>query len=212
MAELEAGKLDGMESTRRFICVMFLDVRNFTTWSETDAPEAVTASLNALFEVATETIHRWGGTVKEFMGDGVMALFGAPQPLANASESAYRAAREILDSMAAFNAILQGRGQAPLTIGIGIACGDAVVGHIGAASRHTYGAVGDCVNLASRLEGLSKDLGYSLIMSSDLRERLDGNRDERVMSLGVRAIKGHSPVEVHGWNAEGAYATDHASR
>jgi adenylate cyclase len=197
LAELEAGKLEGMASERRFVCVMFLDIRGFTTRSETSPPEVVTTVLNALFEVATEVIHRHGGTVKEFMGDGVLAFFGAPQELDDPEQASFAAAQDILAALPGINTKLEQSGQAPLAIGIGMASGDAVVGHIGAAARHTYGAVGDCVNLASRLEGLSKDVGYPLVLSGELRAQLGVN--ERIVSLGMSVIKGHSAVEVFGW-------------
>jgi class 3 adenylate cyclase/CHASE2 domain-containing sensor protein len=197
LAELESGKLEGMASARRFVCVMFLDVRGFTSRSEHDPPEMVTAVLNALFEMATEVIHRHGGTVKEFMGDGVMCFFGAPQTLHDPVRACFAAAQELLAQVPAVNQNLQGLSQPPLSIGIGMACGEAVVGHIGAAARHAYGAVGDCVNLASRLEGLSKELGHPLIVSDEVRKRLGD--DPRLKPLGVREIKGHSAVGVFGW-------------
>lgn len=198
LAELEAGKLEGMASERRFVCVMFLDIRGFTARSETNPPEVVITVLNALFEVATEVIHRHGGTVKEFMGDGVLAFFGAPQALDDPARASFAAAQDILAALPGINIKLEQSGQAPLSIGIGMASGDAVVGHIGAAARHTYGAVGDCVNLASRLEGLSKNVGYPLILSSELRKQLGVN--ERIVSLGTSVITGHSDVEVFGWH------------
>lgn len=197
LAELESGKLEGMASSRRFVCVMFLDVRGFTSRSEQDPPENVTAVLNALFEMATEVIHRHGGTVKEFMGDGVMCFFGAPQTLHDPVRACFAAAQELLAQVPTVNQNLQGLSQLPLSIGIGMACGEAVVGHIGAAARHAYGAVGDCVNLASRLEGLSKELGHPLIVSDEVRQRLGD--DPRLNPLGLREIKGHSAVGVYGW-------------
>jgi len=197
LAELESGQLEGMASARRFVCVMFLDVRGFTTRSEHDPPENVTAVLNALFEMVAEVIHRHGGTVKEFMGDGVMSFFGAPQELDDPVRACFAAAQELLAQVPNVNRNLESLSQPPLVIGIGMACGEAVVGHIGAAARHAYGAVGDCVNLASRLEGLSKELDHPLILSAQVRQRLGD--DPRLISLGVRRIKGHSDVGVFGW-------------
>ncbi len=197
MTELEAGRLDGMTSQRRFICVMFIDVRGFTTRVESSAPERVTALLNTLFETATEVVHAHGGTVKEFMGDGVMAFFGAPRALPNPGQAGFDAARAMLAALSPINAEIAGRGEAPLTIGIGLASGEAVVGHIGSATRHTYGAIGDCVNLASRLEGLTKTLGHPLLMSASVQAAID--EASAAQSLGEHAIKGHTPVAVFGW-------------
>jgi adenylate cyclase len=85
----------------------------------------------------------------------------------------------------------------PVAIGLGLACGDTVVGHVGAERRHAYTAIGDCVNVAARLEGLSKELGYPLILSSEVAARVTD--DGRLARLGAQALKGHSPVEVYGW-------------
>ncbi len=197
LAELEGGRLEGPSSARCYICVLFVDVRGFTTRSERDAPEQVTATLNQLFERVTEVIHRHGGTVKEFMGDGVMAFFGAPVKLDNPVRPAFDAARDILRAMPDVNDALASIHQAPLKIGMGMACGEAVVGHIGAANRHTYGAVGDCVNLASRLEGRSSELGYPLIVSAEVVARL--GMEEGMVSLGPHPIKGHSAVDIYAW-------------
>jgi adenylate cyclase len=203
LGELEAGRLEGMTSQRRSVCVMFIDVRGFTTRAETDPPEKVTATLNLLFEAATDVIHRHEGTVKEFMGDGVMAFFGAPRQLPNAAQAGFDAARAMLDALERLNSDLAGRGEAPLALGIGLAIGEAVVGHIGSAERHTYGAVGDCVNLASRLEGLTRSLGYPLLMSAPVREAVAGAGLS--IDLGLHAIRGHTPVVVWGWGATGAH-------
>ena len=197
LAELEAGRLEGVTSSRRFLCVLFLDIRGFTALSESETPERVTATLNVLFEAATAIVHGHGGTVKEFMGDGLMALFGAPAELPNAAQSALDASRAMLAELPKVNDSLQSLGQTPIDIGIGLACGDAVVGHIGSTARHTYGAVGDCVNLASRLEGLTQALGYPLLLSSSVRERIAD--DGRLAALGRHAVKGHTPIDVHGW-------------
>ena len=197
MTELEAGRLDGMTSQRLFVCVMFIDVRGFTTRVESDTPERVTAMLNTLFETATEVVHAHGGTVKEFMGDGVMAFFGAPRALANPGQAGFDAARAMLAALARINEALAQRGEAPLAIGIGLASGEAVVGHIGSTARHAYGAVGDCVNLASRLEGLTKTLGHPLLMSASVRDAIAEGTG--IAPLGEHAIKGHTAVAVHGW-------------
>ena len=197
MAELEAGRLDDLDSSRRFIGVLFVDLRGFTARAEHDTPERITATLNLMFTHATHVIHRHGGTVKEFMGDGVMAFFGAPMALDDPGQAAIEAACAIHEGMPQVNASMTGQGLAPLTIGMGVASGIAVVGNIGAADRHTYGAVGDCVNLASRLEGLSKELGYPLIVSADTVRDIASRPG--FVALGLRAVKGHSPVNVFGW-------------
>ncbi len=205
MNELESGRLAGMASERRHIAVLFIDVRGFTSRSERNPPERVTATLNALFELVTASIHRHNGTVKEFMGDGVMSFFGAPQEIARPARAAYDAALEIHSALPGLNEKLQRADQEPLVVGMGLACGPAVVGHIGSPSRHTYGAMGDCVNVAARLETMTKELGYPLLLSGAAAAEL--NVGTLTISLGLHEVKGHSPVQIYGWKAEVAGGT-----
>lgn len=197
MAELEAGRLKGLESKRAHVCVLFLDIRDFTARTETETPERVIAMLRILFEATTEVIHEHGGTVKEFMGDGVMAFFGAPLAMDNPEQAAFDAARALLAALFRVNESLTTSSHEPIEIGIGLDSGEAVVGNVGAFSRHAYGAVGDCVNLASRLEGLTKVLGYPLLMTDRVLSKLSDART--VAALGHQAIKGHLAVQVFGW-------------
>jgi adenylate cyclase len=127
----------------------------------------------------------------------VMSFFGAPQTLHEPVRDCFAAAQDLLAQLPAVNQRLEALSQAPLSIGIGIACGEAVVGHIGAASRHAYGAVGDCVNLASRLEGLSKELGCPLVVSAEVRRHL--GEEPRLQLFAGQKVKGHSAIDVYGW-------------
>ncbi len=197
MSEIEDGRLAGLAVARRFICVLVLDVRNFTTRSEKESPERIVGMLNALCEEATAAIHTHGGTVDKFMGDGILAFFGAPVPHADPCAAAFAAARDILERVRRMAQSLAAAGETPIEIGIGLSCGEAIVGHIGAATRHAYTAIGDCVNVAARLESLTKDLGHPMVLSHAVVERL-AERD-RLVALGVQPLKGHTPHEVYGW-------------
>jgi len=197
MAEIEAGRLEGLASARRFICVLVMDVRGFTTRAEREPPDRVLALLNDLAEQATAAIHGRGGTVDKFMGDGVLAFFGAPAPMDDPCGAAFDAAIEVLERVRRIGDTARGPDGAPLAIGIGLACGEATVGHVGAATRHSYTAIGDCVNVASRLESLTKEVGVPLVMTKDVAMRI-GERPGLV-PLGVHAIKGHTSLEVVGW-------------
>lgn len=195
-----AGQLDSaLGSGRRAVCVLFADVRDFTVLSEHSPPEAVVALLNRYFETMTPVMHRHGGTVDNFRGDGVLCIFGAPQPEADPCRAGFRAAREMLDALAGLNAELAAAGRPPLAIGIGLAYGEAVVGRLGAANRHVYSAIGDVANVAARLEGLTRALGHPLLLSAAVAEALGGT--EGFDDLGEQALKGHSPVRVYGWPA-----------
>ncbi|MCC6611043.1 MAG: adenylate/guanylate cyclase domain-containing protein [Burkholderiales bacterium] len=196
MTEIEAGRLTGLQGDRYFVCTLFLDVRGFTTRSESTPPERMIRLLNRFFEEATAAIHERNGTIDKFTGDGIMAVFGAPARMDNPCELAFDAAREILERLERLNVSLAAEGELPIAIGIGLACGEAVVGHVGAAARHAYTAMGDTVNVAARLEGLTKELGYPLVMSSEVAARV--RADDRLVPLGTQPIKGHTPVEVFG--------------
>jgi class 3 adenylate cyclase len=200
MEEILAGRLgSGLGGARHNLCVLFADIRSFTTRSETMAPEALIGLLNRYFEEVTAAVHAHGGTVDKFIGDGVMVFFGAPKDLENPSLPAFATAQEMLARLATLNQALAAEGLSPLEIGIGLHCGDAVVGHIGSAARHEYTAIGDTVNVASRLEGATKEVGFPLVCSRAVADALGGPERNGLHALGARPIKGHTPVEIFGW-------------
>ena len=187
----------GLGGERYRLCVLFADIRGFTARTETMSPEAVIQLLSRYFEEVTASIHDAGGTIDKFMGDGVMAFFGAPQRLENPCKPAFDAARDMLQRVTRMNIELAALGEAPIEIGIGLHTGDAVVGNVGSQTRHDYTAIGDTVNVASRLEGLTKDVNFPLVCSATVVECLDDKQG--FVKLGRKAIKGHQPVKVCGW-------------
>jgi class 3 adenylate cyclase len=198
LQEILTGRLQPqLGGERREICLLFADIRGFTTLSESLPPEEVTRLLDRYFSRMVAAIHAHGGTLDKFMGDGIMAFFGAPQSRDNSCADAFAAARTMLAALAEFNGELAQEGRAPLIIGIGLNYGAAVVGYIGAADRHEYTAIGDAVNTASRIEGLTKEAGYPLLASRAVLDRLP-DRDGFV-PLGEMAVKGRGAVEVFGW-------------
>lgn len=198
LREILGGRLQPqLGGERREICLLFSDIRGFTTLSESLPPEEVTRLLDRYFGRMVAAIHAHGGTLDKFMGDGIMAFFGAPQPRDNPCADAFAAARAMLGALAGFNRELAAEGRPPLAIGIGLHYGAAVVGYIGAADRHEYTAIGDAVNAASRIEGLTKEAGYPLLASRTVLDRLP-DRDG-FAPLGELAVKGRAAVEVFGW-------------
>lgn len=199
MREILAGKLHpSTGGVKQFACVLFSDIRGYTSRSERMTPEQTIAFLNDYFERIVPIIHDHGGTVVSFMGDGIMAVFGVPQPLANPCAAAFDATRAMLDSLRKLNAGLVAKGEIPLEIGVGLHAGEGVAGHIGAATRHEYSVIGDVTNVASRLEGLTKEVGYHLVCSHAVADRLESR--DGLVPLGARAIKGHSALEVFGYD------------
>lgn len=198
MEEILAGRLmGGLSGEVREVCIMFADVRGFTTLSETMPTADVIALLNRYLDEVTLAIHRHGGTLNCIMGDGIMAIFGAPKTMSNPSEAAFAAARDLLRTLPRLNQELAAEGKPALSIGIGLNTGEAIVGHFGSRERHDYSAIGDTTNVASRLEGLSKALGYPLICSTTVAQAL--GYLQGLTALGPQAIKGHSNIEVYGW-------------
>ena len=198
LQEMLAGRLTPeFQGARRDICVLFSDIRSFTTLSETMAPEDVTAMLNDYFGRMTRAIHAHGGTLDKFIGDGIMAFFGAPLASASPCDDAFATARSMLEELAAFNAGRQARGLPTIAIGIGLHYGPAVVGYIGSQERNEYSAIGDTVNAASRIEGLTKDAGFPVLLSAAAAAQV--TRRDELVAVGAMAIKGRAAIEVFGW-------------
>jgi class 3 adenylate cyclase len=170
------------------VTVLFTDLRNFTSLSEKLSPGAVLEVLNTHYQAIVPAVHAHGGTVNKFIGDAIMATFGAPLRQADHAERAVRAALQMLDSMEALNARLRERGLPELEMGIGVATGPVVVGTLGATQRVEYAVIGDTVNTASRLEGLNKELGTRLLLSPGTRDALAGVLPTR--GLGEVPVKG----------------------
>lgn len=147
------------------VCVMFLDIRNFTAFAEGRSPAEVVDYLNAVFESTIDAIVSRHGIVNKFLGDGFMAVFEAREPTDNICGAAVDASLEIVarvDRLVADGKI------APTKVGIGLHAGKAVVGNIGSAQRKEYTVIGDVVNLASRIEALNKDLGTRVLASEEV--------------------------------------------
>jgi adenylate cyclase len=201
MSEILAGRLQpGLGGKRQRVCILFSDIRDFTTRSEFMAPEQLIEMLNRYFSEMTQSVHAQGGTVDKFIGDGMMCFFGAPQPLERPAASAVACARDMLVRLERLNAGFQQRGVEPIAIGIGLHVGEVVVGHVGSDDRHEYTVIGDAVNTASRVEGLCKKLGYALVISKDVWGELAER--ENFTPLGEHAVKGRSSVEVYGYTGD----------
>ncbi len=179
---------------RRDVTVLFCDLRDFTTMCERERPEEVVALLNAFYERACQVVQAHGGTVNKFMGDGLLALFGAPDDHPNPEQAAVGAAHEIM--YAADELRSRGGVWSQLDIGISLDAGDVVVGEVGASSRAEYTAIGTTVNRAARLQGVAREAHRRIVLSGALVTRL-GPR-AAVVSMGSVKLKGLSePVAVY---------------
>jgi len=184
----------GIETSRREVTLLFSDIRGFTTLSETRSPEEVVALINRYFSLQVDVIWRHGGTLDKYIGDCIMAMWGAPLNDASHARNAVACALDMADTLQGFKREL-GAEHLDFDVGIGLHSGPAVVGLIGSEKRREYTAIGDTVNLASRIEGLTKDAKRRILVSSDTAERCGGAFD--FVSCGTFPVKGRAqPVEL----------------
>jgi len=161
-----------LSGEKRNVAVIFSDIRSFTVISENNTPEDVVAFLNSFFEVMGNAIQKHGGTIDKFIGDAILAVFGAPQSYENNAERAVLAALEMFSSLSLLDTSNLKLPPEGLDIGIGIHEGDVIVGNIGSKDKFDYTVIGDTVNLASRLEGLTKHYRSHIIVSQSVRDKL----------------------------------------
>lgn len=162
MKDRESLKLGGQRSN---LAVLFSDIRSFTTLSEQSTAEEIVSMLNEYFSLMIKPIFQYEGTLDKFIGDAIMAVFGAPIPHENNAENAVRAALAMRHALRTYNAVRKSRGLPPIDNGIGITLGEAISGNIGSEQRMDYTVIGDTVNIASRLEGLTKNYDCKILIN-----------------------------------------------
>ena len=187
--------LAALGGARRHMTVLFSDIRGFTTMSEKGTPEDVVAQLNHLFTRMVAVVLHHRGTVDKFVGDMVMALYGAPLDDEDHADHAVQTALAMIAALREMNVEWQSQGKPTLDIGIGINTGDMVAGNIGSDTIMSYTVIGDAVNLGARLESLNKDYGTRIIISEFTRAALKGRYD--IHPLGEVIVKGKTrPVTI----------------
>ncbi len=183
-----------VKSEVREVCVMFLDIRNFTAFAEKRTPEEVVGYLNSVFEFMIESVNDHHGIVNKFLGDGFMAIFGAPLADADHCRHGVEAGLAILAKVDE----LVAAGKIPATrVGIGLHAGRAVVGNVGSAMRKEYTVIGDVVNVASRVEALNKQFGSQLLVTEQVREA-SGMPAEAFLAKPALTVRGRDePVQIY---------------
>ena len=175
--------------------VLFVDIRNFTHRSSTMTPEDAVAFLNQVFNFTVAEVEKAGGMVNKFLGDGFMAVFGAPLSLPNSCNSAVICAIGIFEKLQMFNVSRLGEN---VHLGIGINYGPMVAGVMGTNTRKEYTVIGDIVNTASRIESLNKEFGTSLLISQSVYDNLDANLKEQFESMPPAMVKGKDqPISIY---------------
>ena len=165
----------------RFVSILFSDIRSFTTLSEMMRPDVVVDCLNRYFAVMVDTIMSRHGIVDKFMGDAIMALFGTPERREDAVQQSVYAGLDMLDALADFNRWQLERQLPGFRIGIGINYGTVTVGNIGSEKKLEYTVIGDMVNVASRLEGLTKRYDTPLVVSASVYRKIEGELPTRLL-------------------------------
>ena len=184
-----------LDGEMKEVTILFADLRDFTPMTESHEPKLVVKIMNSYFEEMAAAIHQEGGLVLQFLGDEIYAVFGAPISRADHPERASRAAIAMNQRLVEVNKRFSGQGWPTLRHGIGIHTGEAVAANIGSPDRLSYLLVGDTINLASRLQGLTKDMGEEIIISEATRVRLQDNFQLR--RLTASKVKGkNEPVEI----------------
>ena len=200
LLENDPGSLD-QQGEDRVVTVLFADIRDFTTFSENHAARDVVALLNAYFSVVVPIVERHGGNLNQYMGDGIMVIFGAPEALEDQALRAVRAAVDMIRQVTEQRARWAALGCEKLRIGVGVHTGRAVLGMVGSSRRLDYTAIGDTINTAARIESKTRDLDADILISRSTY--LDLPRDQRA-ALGCESaartvqVKGRTEkVEVY---------------
>jgi adenylate cyclase len=182
-----------IESRRMTVSVMFIDIRDFTVYTNTRSPEEIVEFQNAFLSIVIKVITKHGGIVNQILGDGCMVTFGAPVELINPSRQAIDAGLQLIDSIE--SAIRKGK-LAPTRIGIGVHTGEVVTGNIGTAERKQYSITGSTVILASRIEQLNKELGSQMLISEETAGNIEPSIDKEY--IGEKILKGwRQPVAIY---------------
>ncbi len=178
------GKPPALGGETRDVAILFSDIRDYGTLAEKlkDEPHEIVRLLNEHFSAMTDCIQRQGGCVDSFVGDLIVGVFGVPQEDPRAARHAVQAGLDMLRAIATQNEERRRKGQQIIRAGVGIHCGEVVAGNIGSPRRMNYTVIGDAVNVASRLEGLTKELGVPLLVSQEVVDRLGAEVEHRFLA------------------------------
>jgi adenylate cyclase len=202
LVELLAGRDEPFGPVRReTVAVLFVDIVGFTRMAESMAPEAVVAMLREFHECMAARVFACNGTIEKYIGDEIFAVFGLLNPGANDAANALRCAGGMLEALDGWNEERARRGDVALAIGIGLNYGPAVFGDVGTEQGLSFTVIGDTVNTASRLQGLTRNLKTPLVIADAIVSNINGARSPELKALlaglqdrGEHALRGRSGV------------------
>lgn len=197
LEEIMAGNIhSGLDGVRIRLCILVANIHDFSGRCESQPPQEIVALLNDHFSEMTIAIHRHKGTVDKFVGDGLMAFFGAPHALECPEKNALEAAQEMLQRLRHVNERLREKSVAPIEVGIALHVGEVVIGHIGSELRHDYTVIGDAVSRTTKLEALTKTLNYPVVCSAVVAKAVENSGG--LVDCGEQTVKGGT-IHVYGW-------------
>ncbi len=197
LVELLAQREGGIAPRRLQISAMFIDLVGFTSFAESEQPEAVMEMLRSFHGRMVTELFRFDGTLEKFIGDGLLALFGVPEPQLSDPARALRCAYAMIAACEDWNAERKSAGLPPMQMGIGLHCGPAVLGDLGDERAMTFTAIGDTINTASRLQDLTRDFECSLIISRQMIDAVTLSGDAEAGAL-ARALVRHGRASLKG--------------
>ncbi len=198
LSAIERGEIKpDLGGEQRRVCVLYADIRGFDRVGAVLAPDQLVRLVNRYFAAVSPAIQEAGGMLVKYLGDGLMAIFGAPQALDDPVRHALEAAQEMLLAVQALNRDLATEGIPAFQVSIGVHYGDVVVGHLGTAERHEYTAVGMTVNAASRIEAFSRQFPYPVMVSDAAAQTMAGRAV--FADLGGHEVQGAGMMQLHGW-------------
>src|SRR5262249_20231141 len=184
---------------RQSVAVLFVDIVGFTRMAEAMPPEAVVTLLRQFHERMTAQIFRCGGTVEKYIGDAIFAVFGVPNPSSDDVANALVCAEMMIEALDCWNVERMAQGEAPIAIGIGVNYGPAVLGDVGSEHSMSFTVIGDTVNTASRLQGLTRILKTPLVVSGPLVDGIQRGTPEgaaalmsRLQNQGEQSLRGRA--------------------